>query len=90
MEKKKYGWTAKGIVAFCFIPMGLLFLPLGLLLWYYKAGNNPDGPEIFLYCFGGMGLVFLLIGLGLLLADTEQNMRFWFILAAFLMLAASS
>ena len=73
MEKKKYGWTAKGIVAFCFIPMGLLFLPLGLLLWHYKAGNNPDGPEIFLYSFGGMGLVFLLIGLGLLLADLHRR-----------------
>ncbi|MCR5373652.1 MAG: glycerophosphoryl diester phosphodiesterase membrane domain-containing protein [Solobacterium sp.] len=41
------------------------------------------------------GILVLLFGaspvvLGLLLADTERNMRFWFILAAFLMLVASA
>ncbi|MBR2727996.1 MAG: glycerophosphoryl diester phosphodiesterase membrane domain-containing protein [Solobacterium sp.] len=53
--------------------------------------------ENFLFTIGFFvvsGILVLLFGaspvvLGLLLADTEQNMRFWFILAAFLMLAAS-
>ena len=70
MERKKYGWTAKGIIAFIFIPMGLIFLPLGLLLWHYRAGNEPD---VFLYSFGGIGAVFLLTGLILLLADLHRR-----------------
>lgn len=53
--------------------MGLIFLPLGLLLWYHRAGKEPDDPRIFLYVFGGMGLAFLLAGLALLLADLRRR-----------------
>lgn len=63
MEKKKYGWTALGIVGMIFLPMGLVFLPLGIALWYAKAGRQPEDPQIFLYVFGGLGLVFLLAAL---------------------------
>ena len=49
MEKKKYGWTALGIVGMIFLPMGLVFLPLGIALWDAKAGRQPEDPQIFLY-----------------------------------------
>lgn len=75
MKKKKYGWTAKGILACVFIPMGLIFFPLGLILWACKAGKDPDDPQIFLYVFGGMGLAFLLTGLALLAADLRRRAK---------------
>ena len=73
MEKKKYGWTAKGIVGFIFCPMGLFFLLLGLLLWRFGAGDNPKDPAILLYVFSGLGLVFLLAGAVLLGADLHRR-----------------
>ena len=47
-RKKKYGWTVRGILGFVFGPMGLLFLSLGLLFWYFRVGDEPEDPEIFL------------------------------------------
>ncbi|MBR4539522.1 MAG: hypothetical protein IKO52_11865 [Clostridia bacterium] len=73
MERKKYGWTVKGILGLVFSPMGLLFLILGISFWYYKAGSNPEDPQIFLYVFGGMGAAFFLVGLSLLLADVRRR-----------------
>ena len=73
MERKKYGWTVKGILGIVFSPMGFLFLVLGLSFWYYKVGSDPGDPQIFLYVFGGMGAAFFLVGLGLLLADVRRR-----------------
>jgi len=72
-ERKKYGWTVKGMLGMIFGPMGLFFLILGVLLWYFKAGENPEDPLIFLYVFGGMGGAFFLAGLGLLLSDVRRR-----------------
>lgn len=72
-EKKKFGWTEKGIVGFVFLPMGLFFLFLGILLWLNKAGHRPDDPTIFLAVFGGVGLMFALIGGGLLALDLKRR-----------------
>ena len=56
MEKKKYGWTALGIVGFIFAPIGLLFTVLGAVI-----GRSPSvawqGPELFLL----LGLLFLFL-----------------------------
>ena len=75
MERKKYGWTYKGILSLIFSPMGLLFLVLGILLWHLRAGEDPEDPEIFLYVFGGMGLVFLLVGLILLAMELRRRAK---------------
>ena len=64
-EKKKFGWTAKGIVGMIFTPMGLIYTVLGVLLWYFKAGDDPEDPVVFLCVFGGIGAVFLLRSLPL-------------------------
>ena len=72
-ERKKYGWTAKGIVGMIFAPIGLLFLVMGVLFWHFRVGEGPDDPRLFLYIFGGVGAVFLLLGLGLLLADVRRR-----------------
>ncbi|MBQ6060457.1 MAG: hypothetical protein IJL36_03330 [Clostridia bacterium] len=74
-RKKKYGWTVRGILGFVFGPMGLLFLSLGLLFWYFRVGDEPEDPEIFLYVFGGMGAAFLLVGLILLGMDLYRRAR---------------
>ena len=63
--KKKYGWTAAGIIGAIFTPMGLFFLILGILLRKAGAGRGPDDPIIILYVFGGIGALFLIVGLGL-------------------------
>lgn len=72
--KKKLGWTEKGILGWVFAPMGLLFLALGLLLWYIQAGDDPGDPLVFLCVFGGMGAVFFLIGGGLLLWELKRRL----------------
>jgi len=71
--KKKLGWTEKGIVGAVFLPMGLIFLVTGLLLWYFGAGDEPEDPMIFLCVFGGIGAVFSLVGAGLLGADGKRR-----------------
>ncbi|MBR1707829.1 MAG: hypothetical protein IJ719_03230 [Clostridia bacterium] len=73
MERKKYGWTAKGIVGMIFTPIGLLFLPLGLLLWHVNVTGDPRDSLVFLIAFGGVGAVFLLLGLALLFADLRRR-----------------
>ena len=72
-EHKKYGWTVKGILGLIFAPMGFLFLTLGILLWYFRAGEDPEDPQILLYTFGGIGAAFLAAGLILLLADVRRR-----------------
>ena len=72
-ERKKYGWTAKGIVGSIFAPIGFIFLALGVLFWFFKIGDGPVDQMIFLYTFGGTGAVFFLVGLGLLMADIRRR-----------------
>ena len=72
-ERKKYGWTVKGLLGFIFSPLGFFFLVLGVLFWYFKVGQRPEEPWIFLYVFGGMGAAFSLAGLGLLLSDLRRR-----------------
>ena len=72
-RKIKPGWHAAGIVGMIFTPMGLLYTVLGVLLWYFKAGDDPEDPVIFLCVFGGIGAAFLLTGLGLLWADIRRR-----------------
>lgn len=74
-ENKKFGWTEKGIVGVIFAPMGFFFLILGMMFWYFKVGEDPEDPMIFLTVFGGMGAVFLLVGLGLLLSDVSRRSK---------------
>lgn len=71
--RKKYGWTAKGILGMIFSPMGFMFLTLGICFWHFRVGDDPEAPEVFLYTFGGMGAVFLIVGLILLLADVRRR-----------------
>lgn len=66
---RKLGWTEKGIIGMVFLPIGALFMALGLILYAVKAGDDPKDPLIFLCVFGGMGLLFSLIGLILLECD---------------------
>ncbi len=75
MEKKKYGWTALGIVGIIFTPMGILFLLLGVILWTYGAGKKPEDPTIFLAAFGGIGAIFTLTGFALLAADLLRRKK---------------
>lgn len=69
----KPGWHATGIVGMIFVPMGLIYSLLGVLLWYFKVGDEPKEPLIFLCVFGGIGALFLLVGLGLLWADIRRR-----------------
>ena len=72
-ERKKYGWTAKGIVGIIFAPIGFIFLVLGVLFWFFTIGDGSVDQMIFLYTFGGTGAVFFLVGLGLLMADIRRR-----------------
>jgi len=72
-SRKKLGWTEKGIVGWIFMPIGLFFLFLGILLWYYRAGSRPGDSVIFLSVFGGIGFFFALIGFGLLWLDLRRR-----------------
>ncbi len=72
-ERKKYGWTVKGLLGMVFAPLGFLFMVMGVLFWYFKVGQKPEEPWIFLYVFGGMGAAFFLPGLGLLLSDVRRR-----------------
>ncbi len=63
--RKKFGWTAIGIVGFIFTPIGLLFVLLGLGLGTAKSVSwkSPGDPVVFLAVFGGVGGLFLILGL---------------------------
>ena len=74
MDRKKYGWTEKGIVGFIFMPLGLIFLIVGAII-VASHSVDAEGRLAFLICFVGMGAVFLLIGLVLLLIDIRRRRR---------------
>lgn len=73
--RKKYGWTALGMVGFVFAPIGLLFTVLGILLGRSGAvrWKSSRDPAVFLAVFAGVGGLFLLLGLGFLLADIRRR-----------------
>jgi len=73
MDRKKYGWTEKGIVGFIFAPMGLIFLAVGLL----ACSSIPEAGErlAFLICFAGIGGIFLAVGLMLLLLELRRRAK---------------
>jgi len=72
-EHKKYGWTVRGLLGMIFSPLGFLFLVMGVLFWYFRVGEKPEEPWIFLYVFGGMGAAFFLAGMVLLLTDVHRR-----------------
>ena len=74
-ERRKYGWTVKGIVGMIFAPLGFFFLAMGLLFWHFRVGSKPEDPMIFLSVFGGGGAIFFAVGLGLLLSDIRRRTR---------------
>ena len=73
--RKKMGWTAKGIVGWTLLPIGLIFVPIALVFWQSGAipWEHPDDPIVFLATFGGLGGMFLLLGLILLGADIRRR-----------------
>ncbi len=75
MEKKKYGWTALGIVGFIFTPIGLLFTVLGAVIGRSPsvAWQGPDDPAVFLAVFCGVGGLFLLLGLLFLFLEFRRR-----------------
>ena len=72
-EHKKFGWTVKGILGFIFAPLGFFFLVMGVLFWYFRIGEDPEDPWIFLYVFGGIGGAFFFAGLVMLLSDLRRR-----------------
>ncbi len=76
MEERKAnpGWTEKGIVGLIFAPLGLTFLPLGLILGFSRAVEAEDRP-IFLAVFCGIGGAFLLTALLLLGLEMRRRRR---------------
>lgn len=77
MRKKKFGWTAFGIVGMIFTPMGLFFAAIGLVVGLSGLGEwkNPGDPTIFLAVFCGIGGLFLLMGLIFLGLDLRRRRR---------------
>ena len=72
---QKFGWSALGIVGTVFAPIGLFFVLLGVLLWHFQAGPDPEDPEIFLWVFCGIGALFLLPGLAFIWVELRRRKR---------------
>lgn len=72
-RKRKYGWTAMGIVGMVFAPIGGIFLAIGIALRFSRSVRRTGNPELFLYTFGGIGLLFLLLGLAFLYSDLRRR-----------------
>ncbi len=73
--RKKFGWTALGVIGCIFAPMGFLFALIGVVLRLSKsiAWKEPEDPVIFLAVFGGIGGLFLLLGLIFLFLDFRRR-----------------
>ena len=63
---KRYGWTVWGILGLVFIPVSVVFIPVG---WIVSAAKPGEYGRSFLYTFGGIGAFFLALGLGFLSVD---------------------
>lgn len=68
--KKHFGWTVWGILGFVFIPVALVFIPVGFIVNTAKPGETG---QAILYTFGGIGSAFLLLGLGFLFIDLRRR-----------------
>ena len=73
-DKKKYGWTEKGILGFIFAPLGLIFVITGALVLRY-ADLTPDDRLAFWIAFVGLGSAFLVTALILLGLDLRRRAR---------------
>ncbi len=75
MKRKKYGWTALGIIGFIFTPIGLFFTVLGGVVGKLlsAAWENTDDSVIFVAVFCGVGGLFLLLGLIFLYTDLRRR-----------------
>ena len=67
---KHYGWTVWGILGFVFVPIALIFIPVGFIVNAMKPGETG---QVILYIFGGIGSIFLLLGLGFLFMDLRRR-----------------
>ncbi len=74
MEKKKYGWTEKGIVGFIFLPIGVVFLLVCAVLLQLGA-LLPEEKLVFLLSFGIIGAVFSLLGAVFLGMELRRRRR---------------
>ena len=68
--KKNYGWTVWGILSFAFIPVSLIFIPVGFIA---NAAEPGEDGQIILYVFFSIGAVFLLTGLAFLSVDLRRR-----------------
>jgi len=67
---RHFGWTVWGILGFVFVPVALIFIPVGFIVNAAKPGETG---QAFLYAFGGFRAVFLLLGLGFLFIDLRRR-----------------
>ena len=72
-RKRKFGWSGYGIVGMIFLPMGLFFIALGLLLWRTGAGDTETENLILLCVLGGQGVIFALAGAICLMKDIRRR-----------------
>ena len=56
-----------------FLPLGLIYLAVGVCLGHYGAGGSLAGSGLFLYIFGGLGLVFSVLGFLFLSSDLHRR-----------------
>ena len=69
---KRYGWTVWGIVGFVFIPVSLVLLGSGAIVF---AAGRSEVSRIILSVFSLTGGVFLLMGIGFLSIDLRRRHR---------------
>ncbi len=72
-DKKKYGWTVKGIIGAVFLPMGLVYLFVSVMIRQFAFQSVNGDPDVLLYVFGGIGLVFAVLGLVFLYLDLRRR-----------------
>ncbi|MBQ9326651.1 MAG: hypothetical protein IJ246_12885 [Clostridia bacterium] len=71
-KKRKRGYTALDILGFVFVPMGLVYLLVGILVG--RLVSLRQGNQLFILVFGGVGGCFLLLGIiFLLVAYSKRN-----------------
>ena len=65
-----YGWTVWGILGFVFLPVSLIFIPVGFIV---NAAKPGEAGQAFLYAFCTIGIIFLVIGLVFLSIDLRRR-----------------
>ena len=73
--KKKFGWTAFGLIGSIFAPMGLLVVILGAVLGQSTNARwkTASDPVIFTAVFCSVGGLFLVLGLVFLALDLRRR-----------------